>query len=64
MVWGAFSGSWKSPLVGDVGDPEFRRGVSGRHYDGVLREELPPMMLYDTYIFMQDNAGMHRYTPI
>ena len=65
MVWGAFSGTRKSSLVVLYGDPEAKRGgVSGRQYKATLEDELPLIMLDDTYIFMQANAGIHRYRPL
>lgn len=62
MVWAAFSGHRKSPLILIEKDSEARRGgVTGRVYLRMLQEQLPSLCL-NTTVFLQDNAPMHTYT--
>lgn len=64
MVWAAFSGTKRSPLVFVVRDPEATRGgVTGRVYLDMLQAQLPSLCGPNT-VFMQDNAPIHTYGPV
>lgn len=64
MVWAAFSGVKKSPLVLVERDPDATRGgVTGKVYLDMLKRHPPALCGTDT-IFMQDNAPIHTYAPV
>ena len=65
IVWGAFSSTRKSSFIVLYGNSKAKRGrVSSQQYKAILENELPHFILDDTYIFMQDNIGIHQYRPL
>ena len=61
MVWGAFCGIEKSPLVVLHGDPNSARGgITAEQYLECLKKDLPSLMIGDGKVFMHDGAPIHR----
>ena len=61
MVWSAFNGHMRLPLVFCKGDPDApRKGVTSKSYLTMLKEDLPEIANSGHDIFMQDNAPIHK----
>jgi transposase len=60
MIWAAFSGHARSSAIIVPRDPiSARNGCTSRGYLDIIKEHLPPLLINDDAVFMQDNAPIH-----
>jgi transposase len=60
IIWAALSGHTQSSVVILAHDPEAARGgCTSRGYLKLIQEHLPPLLINDNAVFMQDNAPIH-----